>query len=126
MSRNKRNSLPEAQEKNPGELVQAGPGELAQPAETKTSELSGTDVSFGSQVEVKSERTVSKTDSGLYMVENKVTSKRPHFVKKIDSDSFAVVTELGETVRVYTKEKGCENPKAAAESFARKMSLRWL
>ena len=83
------------------------------------------DVSLVSHLEVKKEKTVSKTDSGLYKVEEKITSKRPHFVKKIDSESFAVVTELGETVRVYTKQKGCEDPEESAKMFAKKMSLRW-
>lgn len=83
------------------------------------------DVSLVSHVEVKRERTVGKTDSGLYKVEEKITSKRPHFVKKIDSESFAVVTELGEIVRVYTKQKGCEDPEGSAKMFAKKMSLRW-
>jgi len=75
--------------------------------------------------QTKAEMKMEQNENGLYVPRTEMQVKEQHFVKKISSDEFAVVKGNGEVVRVYVKEKGCEDPKAAAESYAAKLSTQF-
>lgn len=72
----------------------------------------------------KIETAVEKTESGVLVPKTKVLEQKPFYVKQLDSESYAVVSENGETVRVYGSE--VDNPAELAEMYAQKMSTRWL
>jgi hypothetical protein len=67
-----------------------------------------------------------ETEGGIIAVTAEVEKQIEHGVKDGGKDTYVVVNELGEDVRVYKKEPGCDDPKAAAESYARKMGLKWV
>ena len=75
---------------------------------------------------VKIENTIEKTKSGILVPKTQVKEKQPFFVKELSKNEFAVVDGNGNTQRVYIKEPGCEDPKDSAESYARKLSQRWI
>lgn len=66
-----------------------------------------------------------KTESGIITVETKIEKQIKHRAEEAGKDTYVVANELGETIRVYKKCEGCEDPKACAESYARKMGLKW-
>ncbi|MDQ5987379.1 MAG: hypothetical protein CSYNP_03119 [Syntrophus sp. SKADARSKE-3] len=68
---------------------------------------------------------VEETDSGLLIPKTEILSKRPHYVKDGGKGVFIVVDGNGAKVRVYKKIEGCKDPKAAAESYAEKLSKKY-
>lgn len=66
---------------------------------------------------------VEETESGILAVKNEVQTKEPFYVKE-EGQNYAVVNGNGEVQRVYRAGQ-CEDPKAAAESYAKKLSSQW-
>jgi len=76
-------------------------------------------------------KTLTTLEDKLSAEEEKIASEimsqssnppKPRFFAKEDSkDVYRVVSETGETIRVY-KTGECEDPKVCAESYAKKLS----
>lgn len=79
-----------------------------------------------SEKKIKVEKKLEQTESGILIEKTEFQEKKPFFVKELSKTEFAVVDESGETARVYTKEKGCNDPEEAANSYAAKLSKRWI
>ena len=66
---------------------------------------------------------VEETESGILAVKTEVQTKEPFYVKE-EGKNCLVVNGNGEVQRVYNYGE-CADPKAAAESYAKKLSSQW-
>ena len=70
-------------------------------------------------------QSVDTTESGIHVIKNEMEIQEPYFVKEVSEEQYEVRNGEGEIFRTYIKQPGCDDPKEAAESFAKKMSIRW-
>ena len=71
----------------------------------------------------KVEQRVEETESGILAVKAEMLTKEPFYVKE-EGKNCLVVNSNGEVQRVYNYGE-CEDPKACAESYAKKLSSQW-
>ncbi len=57
-------------------------------------------------------------------IKEEAPSNLAYSVKKIDDETYAVVSKSWETVRTYKEEEGCEDPKACAKEYAAKLCAK--
>lgn len=72
---------------------------------------------------IKMTQKVEQTESGILAVKNEILKKEPFYVKE-EGKNCLVVNSNGEVQRVYRADE-CADPKACAESYAKKLSSQW-
>lgn len=73
---------------------------------------------------VKVSQTVEETESGILAVKTEMLTKEPFYVKEGGKGVYIVVDSNGNEKRIYRADE-CEDPKSAADSFAKKLSSKW-